>query len=232
MNDRKIEISRNIIENFLMRLKDIFRNNQKVIIYSSVSIVIMLALILSGVVYIHNKEQREIRELETIIDRYYSDGEKNRNLKRTIDELNSLIKSSLWGYVKENGYYLIAGLFLSENKYNEGREYLLKFVDESPSSFFAPLALHRAGVICEKLNDINGTFRILGRLEKEYKECIIADEIYYDIGRMNHKKGDFLKAKEYYNRVIKDYPMSIFNSKAKKRLFLLGYNRETFGTKK
>jgi TolA-binding protein len=233
MNDRKIEINRNIIERFLMYCKDLFKENKKTVLYSFVSIIVLLALITSGVVYINNREQREVRELETIVERFYSDdANREKNLNKAIEELNSLIKSSIWGYVNENGYYVIAGIFLSQNKYNEGKEYFLKFADKSPSSFFAPLALHRAGIICEKMNDLNGAFQIFNRLEKEYKDCIISDEINYDLGRMNYIKGDLLKAKEYYNKVIKDYPMSIFNLKAKKRLLLLGYYKETAAIRK
>jgi len=233
MNDRKIEIKRNIIEKSIMKAKDFYKENKKIIIYSFISIISILALLITSVVYLNTREQKEVKKLETIIERYYSDdGNREKNLNKTIDELNSLIKSSIWGYVDKNGYYIAAGIYLSQNKYNEGREYLLKFVNKSPSSFFAPLALHRAGIICEKLNDLNGAFQIFNRLEKEYNGCIIADEIYYDLGRMYHKKGDLIKAKEYYNKVIKDYPISIFNTKAKKRLLLLGYYKETAAGRK
>ncbi|MBN2403774.1 MAG: tetratricopeptide repeat protein [Spirochaetes bacterium] len=228
MNDRKIEIKRNIIEQFLMKVKDLYRWNKKLVIYSLVLIIAVSALLITGVVYIKSREQNEIKTLETIINKYYSDkANLEKNINKTIDDLNELIKSSFYGYVNKNGYYIIAGLYLSQNKYNEGKEYLMKFADKSPSSFFAPLALHRAGIICEKLNDITGAFQIYNRLEKEYKECIISDEIYYNLGRMYHKKGDKFKAEEYYNKVIKEYPVSIFSSKAKKRLLLLGYHKES-----
>jgi TolA-binding protein len=227
MNDRTIEINRNIIEKFLMRVKHLVKDNKKLVINSSISIILLLVILITGVVYVKSREQREVKELEKIIDKYYSDEENlGKNLNKTVDDLNSLIKSSFWGYVNKNGYYIIAGIYLSQNKYIEGKEYLLKFVNKSPTSYFAPLALHRAGITCEKLNDITGAFQIYNRLEKEYKDCVISDEIYFDLGRMYHKKGDSFKAKEYFNKVIKDYPISMFASKAKKRLLLLGYHKD------
>ena len=233
MNDRKIEIHRNIIENFLMRVKDFFKGNKKLVIYSLGSILVVIVLLISGIVYINEKEQKEINRLETIINGYYSDeANLEQNLNKTVEELNTLIKSSWRGYVNENGYYIVAGIYLSQNKNKEGKEYLLKFVDESSSSFFAPLALHRAGVICEKLNDFAEAFKIYSRLEKEYDENLFSDEIFYDLGRMYHRNGETLKAKEYYNKVIKEYPISIFSSKAKKRLLLLGYHKETVSNKR
>jgi len=50
------------------------------------------------------------------------------------------------------------------------------------------------------LNDLNGAFQIFNRLEKEYKDSVISDEIYYDLGRMYQIKGDLFKAK---NIIIK-----------------------------
>ncbi len=226
MSTRKIEIERNLIERFLMGVKDRYKSNKKPLIYSFISILIVVALIISGVVYYRNREKVELEQFEKILDRYStSDQNDLKNIQKTINDLNALIDSSLWGYVNENGYYVVAGLYLSINNQKEGKKYLLKFVDKSPSSFFAPLALHRAGIASEELGDINDAFRIYQRLEKEYQNSIIADEIFYDLGRINQVKGNLLKAKEYYNKVISEYPISVFASKAKKRLLLLGYHK-------
>ncbi len=228
MIDRKIEIKRNIIEKFLIIVKNYFRQNKKLVLSSFISIFVLLALVISVIVFVNNKEKNELMRLEMILERYYSNTqEKEKNFQKSIDDLNVLINSSIFGYVNKNGYYIMAGLYLSMNKYNKGKEYLLKFADKSPSSFFAPLALHRAGIASEKLNDINGAFQIFQRLEKEYSNSIISDEIYYDLGRIYQLKGDRFKAREYYNKVILEHPVSIFASKAKKRLLLLGYNTQT-----
>ncbi|MBN2039485.1 MAG: tetratricopeptide repeat protein [Spirochaetes bacterium] len=225
MNTRKIEIERNVIERFLMRVKDLVRNKKRPLIYSSIIFVILAVLIISGIVYYHSRENRELIQFEKILDDYYSEtGEKVRDLNRTLDELNKIIESSMWGYVNENGYYIVAGLYFNADKHNEGKEYLLKFVENSPSSFFAPLALHRAGIVSEKLNDIDGALKIYKKLETEYNDSVIADEIYYDLGRIYHLQGDVFKAKEYFNKVISDFPVSMFAVKAKKRLLLLGFN--------
>ena len=228
MIGRNIEINRNIIEKFLMKVKDYFRKNIRLVIYSAISIIVFLTIIISGIVYFNHREKNEIKELEIILEKYYSsESDKEKNIQKTINDINNLINSSLWGYVNKNGYYIIAGLYFSVNKHNEGKDYLLKFVNKSPSSFFAPLALHRAGIECEKLNNINEALQLYQRLESEYDGCVISDEIYYDLGRIYHVKGNILKAKEYYNKVILQFPISMYASKAKKRLLLLGQRDET-----
>ncbi|MFH0975489.1 MAG: tetratricopeptide repeat protein [Spirochaetota bacterium] len=224
MIERKIEIKRNLIETFLMRMKDVFIKNKKTIIYSFISIIIILILIVSGTMYIKSREKNDIKELELIIDKYYSiETNKEKNIQKTIDEINNLVNKSIWGYVNDNGYYIIAGLYFSANNYNEGKNYFLKFVDKSPSSFFAPLALQRAGIAYEKLKDNNKAIEVYQRLENDYKGCSVSDEIYYNLGRMYHSKGNMSKAREYYQKVISDYPASLFASKAKKRILLLSY---------
>jgi TolA-binding protein len=227
MIDRKIEINRNIIERFLMRVKNIVKANKKSILISLITILVALVLVISAVVITSNRERNEMNKFEKIVENYYSsDKEKEKLFQKTIDDLNALVDSSYTGYVNNYGYYVIAGLYLSSNKYSEGKTYLLKFVDKSPSNFFAPLALHRAGIACEKLNDINGAFTIFQRLEKDYKDSVLSDEMNYDLGRMYQTKGDILKAREYYNKVITESPVSAFAEKAKKRILLLGYNND------
>jgi TolA-binding protein len=226
MIDRKIEIHRNIIERFLMAVKKLVKENKKNVIILSTLVLILLVIIVSGIAYIHNREKNEIVKMETILENYYSkEKDKETNFNKTIDELNYLVDSSFSGYVNSFGYYIIAGLYLSQKKYSEGKDYLLKFVDKSHSSSFAPLALHQAAIACEKLNDVNGALIIFQRIEKEYKNSLISDEMSYDIGRMYQIKEDMFKAREYYNKVISESPVSIYASKAKKRLLLLGYNK-------
>jgi len=225
MDDRTIEINRNIIERFLMKVKNILRHNFRVFIYSLISVFILLALLISVVVYINNREKKELEAFEKVIDSYYAQTEgREKNIQKTVDDLNKIIASSLWGYVKKTGNYVLGGLYLSANNYSEGKNYLLKFADKSASSFFAPFALLRAGLASEKLNDIDGALKIYERLEKEYKDSTIADEIYFDLGRVYQIKGNSVKAKEYYNKVIMEYPVSLFASEAKKRLILAGAN--------
>ena len=129
-----------------------------------------------------------------------------------------------WGYVNENGYYIIADLYFSLDMNQEGKDYLLKYVDNSPSPFFASLALLRAGIACEKIGENEEAFKIYKQLEEDYIDTKIADEIYYNLGRIYNKKGDLNKAREYYNKVILMYPMSIHAEMAKKRLLVLGYS--------
>lgn len=225
MRSREIEIKRNIIEKSLMAVKDYVRGNKKLLLYILAASLLLIVLIVTGFVYYDKEEKSELAEFEKILFNYATElkGDE-KNLQNVVDSLNKIIDSSYWGYVNENGYYVIAGLYLSHKKFGEAKKYLLKFVKQSPSSFFAPLALQRAAVACEQTNDIDEAFRIYQQLEREYENSLITDEIYYDLGRMFHHKGETLKARDYYNKLISSNPASLLASRAKKKLLLLSYN--------
>ncbi len=237
MQKREIEINRNIIERFLMIVRNLIKENKKKVLISLISVIIISSLIIAGFVFYEKKENMDLAEFEQILNNYRASNNNKKDksveeLHKTIDDLNRVIDSSLWGYVNEKGYYIIANIYLSLNMHKEAKEYLLKFVDRSPSSFFASLALHRAGIACEQLEKYDEAFKIYQRLERDYEESVIADEIYYDLGRIYQIKGEIFKAREYYNKVISLHPRSVFASKAKKRLLLIGYLEKKDKSKK
>jgi TolA-binding protein len=228
MAKREIKIQRNIIENSLMYLKNLIKKNKKAFIYIVISIMLVVLLLIAGFIVYDKKESHDLAAFEKILEDYkkkpVSDAEtRQRNLKETIKDLNQLIDSSYWGFVDKNGYYVIANLLYEEKMYRDAKKYSLRFVDKSPSSFFAPLALQQAARSSEMLGDLDEAFNLYKRLESEYGDSEIADHIYYDLGRIYGKRGDKFKAREYYNKLIITYPKSVLAERARKNLFLLGY---------
>ncbi len=228
MAKREITIQRNIIENSLMFLKNFIKKNKKAFLYIVLAVMVILILIISGIILYDKKAARDLVKFEQIIEDYKkksaSDTEtRQRNLKETVKNINQLIDSSYWGFVNENGYYVVGNLCYAEKMYREAKEYSLRFVDKSPSSFFAPLALQQAARSAEMLGNFDEAFKLYKKLESDYRDSEIADHIYYDLGRVYGKKGDKFKAREYYNKLIISYPKSMLSIKARKNLFLLGY---------
>jgi tetratricopeptide (TPR) repeat protein len=228
MAKREIKIQRNIIENSLMYLKNLIKKNRKAFIYIVISIILVVLLLIAGFIIYDKKESNDLATFEKILEDYKkksgSDAEtRQRNLKETVKDLNQLIDSSYWGFVNENGYYVIGNLLYEEKMYRDAKKYSLRFVDKSPSSFFAPLALQQAARSAEMLGDLDEAFNLYKRLESEYGDSEIADHIYYDLGRIYGKRGDKFKAREYYNKLIISYPKSMLAERARKNLFLLGY---------
>jgi tetratricopeptide (TPR) repeat protein len=189
------------------------------------------ALLVAGIIFYEKKTEWDLADFEQALKKYndlkIEDKEaKKKELEKTVKSLNEVIDSSYWGYINNNGYYIIAGLFASMDMNDEAKSYMLKFADKSPGSFFAPIALNRAAIICEQMEKQDEAFAIFQKLEKDYEDCIIIDEIYYNLGRIYQIKGEKVKAREYYNKIISSYPRSIFAEKARKRLLILGYTRD------
>lgn len=227
MERREIEIQRNVIENFLMAVKNYARKNMKTLLIITVATLAVLVLLVAGVLYYDKRANDDMVRFEQILEKYrmasFAD-EQGRvgNLKKTAAEMNGLIDSSYWGYVNKNGYYVLASLYMNEKMYAEAGEYYLRFVKKSPSSFFAPMALQQAAIASEERDNIDEALRLYQRMDKEYAESALADQIQYDLGRMYQKKGDVFKSREHFNRVVFTYPQSLFARKAKERLFMLG----------
>ncbi|HON77378.1 MAG TPA: tetratricopeptide repeat protein [Spirochaetota bacterium] len=230
MERREIHIQRNIIENFLMAAKDFVKKNRKLVVYSLLSGIVVLILIISGLVYYDARESSEVERFESILDQYrnYSGDSagKTSMFYVTVSELDKIVQASSWGYVAEYGNYVIGNLYFENGKYDKAKEYLLKHADDGSADPFVLLSLQKAAVACEYMNNHNDAFKIYKKMSEQYGDSIMADQIYYDLGRMYQKRNDIYKAREYYYKVITTYPRSIFSGRAKRRLFLLSYSEK------
>jgi tetratricopeptide (TPR) repeat protein len=230
MERREITIERNVIENAIMTAKDFIKKNRKLVLFSLLGLLLSFALGLGGYIYYEHRATVELARYEEIMERY-------RTLARAgtanpagtfviIEELKSLVKSSSWGFVHDNGNYMIATLYFNTGNYNEAREHYLKYAGANPRSEFAVLAIQKAAVAAEQMGNHDEALRVYQEMERKHGDTPYADQISYDLARMYQKKGDIYKAKEYYHKVITSHPRSVFSARARHRLFLLAYQEK------
>ncbi|TAL38710.1 MAG: tetratricopeptide repeat protein [Spirochaetes bacterium] len=227
MESREIEIRRNIVEKALMTVKDYVRHHRKQVAYGAAGTLIGAIFVMSMVVYYDHRASTELVQFEQALDKYRAgfpadDRERGAALDKAAQELAAIVDSSYWGYVHEFGYYIIGNLFFAESRYKESKDYFLRFTDKNPGSFFAPMGLQQAARSCEYLGDVKGAKQIYVVIEKEYGKSAISDQISYDLGRLSEQEGDHFKAREYFNKVVSEFPRSPFAQKAKERIMLLG----------
>jgi tetratricopeptide (TPR) repeat protein len=228
MEKRDIEIKRNIIEKSMMNVKDYLKKNRKPAIYALAGIIAAVVIIIVFVIYTDNREKAELTRFEEIMEIHnkvvsIKDSDKSAAVKKTIEDLKSLIDSTYWGYVHKYGNYFVANLYYSEKDYKESVKYHMLFADKNPSSPYAALSLMKSAVSYEIMNNNDEAIKLYQRLEKDYSDSAVSDQILYDIGRLYQIKNDTFKAREYFNKVIAAHPQSVFSQKAKKRLFFLAY---------
>lgn len=225
---KEIKIERNVIERFLMYLKNFVRDNRKTVFSLFIGIMVAAVLLISGLIYFDKTSLSDQVKFEKIMTDYreYSTNNKKININKIINDLKGLADSTYFGFVHEMSFYVIGNIYFSEKQYKNAIEYLLKYVDIAPSSMFSAIALQKAAIAAEEINDLTAALKIYKQLEKDYSGSIIAEQIYFNLGRIYSKKNDILSSKRSYRRVISSFPNSLFAEKAKKRLFLIGLKKK------
>lgn len=227
METRDIEIRRNIVERGLMAVKEFTRENLRLVAWSAVGLVAAVLLVTVGYMVYDSRQEADLARFEKILDdfqglQYPTEAERAAAIEKTAAELIAVSDAAYWGYARRNGRYVAAGLYFEADMYDKALESYLSFVDRSPRSFFAPMALQQAARSLEALDRNKEALDIYRRLEKEYADSAVADQVLYDAGRLHQMEGDLFKARESFNRVIALFPKSPFARKARERLMLLG----------
>ncbi|HSV97043.1 MAG TPA: tetratricopeptide repeat protein [Spirochaetota bacterium] len=227
METRDIEIRRNVVERALMAVKEFAKENLRLVVYCVTGLLAAAVLFSAGYLYYEYREADELARFEKILDDYRNlqvEGEAERTaaLEKTAAEIIAASDSSYWGYVRRNGHYVAAGLYYDARMYEKALASYLKFVERSPSSFFAPLGLQQAARSHEAMGRNKEAIAVYERLEKDYADSAVADQILYDAGRLYQMEGDLFKSRESFNRLMTLFPKSPFSRKARERLMLLG----------
>ncbi len=215
-----IEIERNPVERYLMKVADFFRENRKVALYSLVGILILGILLIASSVFIELRSEKQQVVYEKIMDHYYKNSSDKKAIEKTIADLKDLADSSYIGFTSKMPYYIMGNLQFELKDYDQARVNLLKFADKSSSDIFIPLALIKAALASEEAGKIDEALKSLLELEKMYPEGMVSDQILYNIGRVYVRKGDFARGKTYFSKVMALYPQSAIAGKAKQRLIL------------
>jgi len=218
-----IDIERNPVEKFLMKVKDVITGNRKLVLYSFISLLIAVVLLIVSSIIFEKRSESQMVRYETIMQMYQIQGTENpENIEKTIAELKKLHGSSYFGFVHHMSLYSAGNLYYSVKKYKEAEEALISFAGSTPSELFAALALLKASSAAEERADLDRAIEIYKTLEGKYLNGILDDQILYNMGRVYGLKNDKAMAKKYYNNIIMSYPQSPLAEKAKKRMLLLG----------
>ncbi|MFC1668913.1 tol-pal system YbgF family protein [Spirochaetota bacterium] len=223
---RDIEIERNIIERFLMNLKGYVKNNRQRVIYFFVGFLFLCILSIVLLIYIDTSSQEAHVKFEIILDNYRRNINDKKVVKKTIDDLVKLRKSTYFGFARRMSDYVIGNIYFSNKNYKKAEMYLIKYADSNSQSVFTGMALQKAAISAEERNELDVSLEIYKRLLKDYSNSIIADQIYYNMSRLYLKKKDFVSSKRYLDTLISSYPQSNLAKSAKTKLMLMGINKK------
>jgi tetratricopeptide (TPR) repeat protein len=219
----RIEIERNVIERYLMLAKSYIKNNRKMVINSFLGLIILIVISVTLILvvdWVITRDQKRFDEIMNNYAKYTMTGEKE-NMQLVIRDLQSFVDSSYFGFPHAMGYYVLGNIYYDRKDYKNSDKYLRLYADKESSSILSSLALLKAAIACEELNDLKGALGIYKRLETDYAGSVIADQIYFNYARLFGKMNDIYNSRMYYDKVITLFPDSQFANLARKRLFMI-----------
>ena len=224
----QIEIERNVIERTLMKVRDFIKENKRTVLISTAGFFSVLVITISILVYLEYVEKDELVQFENIMNQYhqYSGDKTSENVTNTIENLKKLIDSTYCGFIHNISIYTVGNLYYSEKNYKEAIKYLYSYYDNNSSSLLAPIALLKTAFAAEEEGDPDKALSYYKILENEFSDSVLADQIYYNAGRMYLQKKDIISSKRNFNKVISSFPQSAYAAKASQRLILLNGRAE------
>jgi tetratricopeptide (TPR) repeat protein len=226
----RIEIERNIIEQFLMQSKTFIRNNRKLVIKILLGIFAVVIAIVVSLFVVDGIENRDQKRFDLIMREYvtYSSAGDRDGMNKVVLDLEDFIQNSYFGFTHRMGYYVLGNIYFAQKEYKKAEPLLRAYAEKDTSTIFAPIALLKAAIACEETTDLKGAIGIYRTLEDDYAGSVIADQIYFNYARVLAEKNDIVNARRYYTKVISSFPESSFAGLARARLFMLGSYKQTF----
>ncbi|MDA3901239.1 MAG: tetratricopeptide repeat protein [Spirochaetes bacterium] len=222
----KVKVEQNKFEQIVSSVMSFIADHRIKVLVVLVLIIVIAIAGVSAAVYYDKHQNNIIVQYELILDKYGKLLEEEKSEEAAayaVEEIIKLSERARWGYIKDNGYYLAAGIQYHNKKYDEALELYTKFVEENPKSEFAPLARIQTAVVLEWLDRSDEAFEIYKQLETDLNGTKFFEQILYDLGRHHQMRGETKKAKDYYGRVISEFVGSLYEKQAKKRLMLINY---------
>ncbi|HOO73069.1 MAG TPA: tetratricopeptide repeat protein [Spirochaetota bacterium] len=220
----EIVIERNLIENTLMKARDVAREHRKVFLRAMLGFLALIVFAIALSVYIDSALTDNQVRFEKIFTKYRkaADSGDKEAIRDIVKELDDLAATSRIGFHHNTTYYLMGNIYFDDGQYKKAKKNLLTFVDKSSSGLFVQLAYVKAAVAAEEIGELDEALKIYTDFTQDNSESILTEQVLYNMGALYYKKKDVAGARDYYNRLISGYPQSSFARMAKKSLLLLG----------
>lgn len=134
---------------------------------------------------------------------------KNKEELKTNEEIIEEEKSFSSEEIEE--YYVKASTYFEDGNYAEAKDNLEKVVKQSVGSHLNNDILFLLGSTYEKLGDVNNSIKYFEEYISLYENGDYIEEVYYKLA-LQYKSINIEKSKEYANKLVYNYPESIYNN--------------------
>lgn len=223
-----VEIERNIIENWLISIKQWFKVNPSTarkIVFG----VFLLFILIFFLVFLHG----EVVEKQN--SQYYSSLFKYEKLKKESagkpvdeDKMKDLLKDStklcraLWATQYSNAGCLLSAVYANELKDSkQTAEFLEKFAKKASSNAISAFATFYAGYYSETNQDLAEAEKLYDKLESMLPKKADKDFVLYHKGRILYYESKLDKAERIFKDIMENYKSSPYRDNARKYLLLV-----------
>lgn len=222
----RIEIERNVIEKFLMRVRDYVMQNRKKVKYISIAVLAIIVILISVDLYVSHVGTRDRSRFDAVMDLYRDNPSDQAVVEKCKGELRELIKGTSFGFVHQMSHYMLASILYDEKKFGEAYDLYMVFIKKSSSDIlFIPLAVIKASACLEEQGKIDEAINLLSKYEDDKDFNLVTDQLLYNIGRLYAVKGDKAKSREYFTKLRTNFSESPYADKAKERMFYLSIQK-------
>lgn len=151
------------------------------------------------------KEEDKIKAEETLdVDIKDTESVAEAVKAETVEEKNITVEEI-------EGYYIDASTYFEEGNYLKAESNLSSVVKKSEGNHLNDDILFLLGSTYEKLDDINNSIKYFEEYITMYVNGDYIEEVYYKLA-LNFSNIDLEKGKEYANKLVYNYPESIYNN--------------------
>lgn len=186
------------------------KGNKKMLIPIIVVSSIIISVVIMGAV---NKKKYKLSNINSNIvnnvgNENILDGSKEKEEDKikaeTVEEKNITVEEI-------EGYYIDASTYFEEGNYLKAESNLSSVVKKSEGNHLNDDILFLLGSTYEKLDDINNSIKYFEEYITMYVNGDYIEEVYYKLA-LNFSSIDLEKGKEYANKLVYNYPESIYNN--------------------
>ncbi len=217
----EVTIKRNVIEQDLMIAKNFVKNNKKKVTLFSLLFLIVILGAASGFVIYNNVAEKNLNEYYGVVEKYRQNFSNKEAQDSAIKQLSELVEKSSIGIAIDLAYYELGNIYFDQKKYKKAADNFDAFINRSGDELLKPIVINKMSIALEEAGEIDKALKVLSEFDSENTKSIAGDQILYNLGRLYLQKGDKVKAKATFERVIKTFPDSLFAGRSKERIFLI-----------
>jgi len=222
-----IEIERNLVEKYLIKLKHKIQDHIKIVKKVGVFL-ILLVLLFFILLFVHGKiEKSHSNEFFSLLKQYdktkiMPGGEKRNKLLNQVIQNSTQLCNSLWSSKYSPNGCLVAALTYLEKKDNKNYAKMLnEYVNLNNDKYLGSYILFYAAYAYEASFELEKAYKLYDKLQKMYKTIQKEDIGLYHKARVKYLQNNYKEAKKLFNLLKKEYPQSSYLKDAKNYLLLI-----------